>query len=126
MYLTCREPYRVHPFEDGCKLLLPFPLGANRFARTSDEALIGEDIWDDGEDVRGRLQPNSTDLYQLGYNFFIARHDVQLKHVLWNWAEKVEEGKWEVDHEGVVGGMDKWNEADTEEHWIDYQLPLTW
>ncbi|KAH5158348.1 hypothetical protein HBI24_069250 [Parastagonospora nodorum] len=126
MYLTCREPYGVHPFEDGCKLLLSYTLGANGFARTSDEALIGEDIWDDGEDVRGQLQPNSTDLYQLGYNFFVARHDVPLKHVLWKWVEMVNEGKWEVNNEGVVGGMDKWKEADTEEHWMDYQLPLTW
>jgi len=53
-------------------------------------------------------------------------HNVQLKYVLWRWAEMVEEGKWEVDADGVIGGMEKWKEADTEEHWQDYQLPMSW
>jgi hypothetical protein len=38
----------------------------------------------------------------------------------------VESGKWEVDQDGVAGGMEKWREADTEEHWQDYQLPCSW
>jgi hypothetical protein len=38
----------------------------------------------------------------------------------------IEDGKWEVDADGVVGGIEKWEEADTEEHRTDYQLPMSW
>jgi hypothetical protein len=126
LYLTETEPHRAHPFEDGCKLILPFPLGANEFARTSDGALIGENVRSRGENAAPQVEPKSTELYQLGFNHFIAAHDVQLKYVLWKWVEMVEEGKWEVDADGVVGGIEKWREADTEEHWSDYQLPMSW
>jgi hypothetical protein len=126
LYLTETEPHWTHPFEDGCKLVLPFLLGANEFARTSDDALIGEDVRNRGEHAALNVEPRSTELYQLGYNHIIASHDVQLKYVLWKWVEMVEEGKWEVDADGVVGGIEKWKEADTEEHWSDYQLPMTW
>lgn len=53
-------------------------------------------------------------------------HEVQLKRVLWRWVEMVEDGKWKVGADGVIGGMEKWKEADTEEHWRDYQLPMSW
>lgn len=59
------------------------------------------------------------DLYQLGYNHFIKSHDVQINHVLRRWAEMVEEDRWKVDAEGVLGGMDMWKEADTENAWRD-------
>jgi hypothetical protein len=126
LYLTETDPYRMHPFEDGCKLILPYTLGANAFARTSDGALVGEDVQHEGEDGTAHVQPISTQLYQLGFNHFIAKHDVQLKHVLSRWVEMIEDGKWEVDADGVVGGIEKWKEADTEEHWMDYQLPMGW
>jgi hypothetical protein len=126
LYLTETEPCRALPFEDGCRLALPFLLGANAFARTGDDALIGEDVRRAGDDAAAYVEPRSTELYQLGFNPLIAAHDMQLKHVLWNWVAMVEEGKWEVDADGVVGGIEKWREADTEEHWSDYQLPMTW
>jgi hypothetical protein len=44
LYLTETNPHGTHPFEDGCKLILPFTLGSNAFARTSDGALIGEHV----------------------------------------------------------------------------------
>lgn len=126
LYLTESEPHSTHPFEDGCKLILPFPLGANAFARTSDGALIGENVRSAGINTAAEVEPRSTELYQLGFNHFIAAHDVQLKHVLWKWVELIEEKKWEVNAEGVVGGVEKWREADTEENWSDYQLPMSW
>ncbi|KAF2872889.1 hypothetical protein BDV95DRAFT_627726 [Massariosphaeria phaeospora] len=92
LYLTETEPHRTHPFEDACKLVLPFPLGANAFARTSDGALVGESVRGAGENAAAKIEPRSTELYQLGFNHFIAAHDVQLKHVLWKWVEMVEEG----------------------------------
>lgn len=126
LYLTETSPHDTHPFEDGCKLVLPFTLGSNAFARTSDGAIIGELVRSAGENAAADIEPQSADLYQLGFNHFIAAHDVQLKYVLGRWLEMVEEGKWEVDEYGVVGGVEKWREADTEEHWVDYQLPMSW
>jgi hypothetical protein len=126
LYLTETEPHLAHPFEDGCKVILPYTLGANEMACTSDGAVIGEYLGSRGIDANLEVEPRSTELYQLGFNHFIANHDVQLKHVLVRWAEMVEEGKWKVDAEGVVGGIEKWKEADTEEHWAEYQLPMWW
>lgn len=126
LYLTETNPHSTHPFEDGCKLILPFTLGSNAFARTSDGALIGEHVQRAGEDAAAEIEPKSAELYQLGFNHFIAPHDVQFKYMLWKWLEMIEEGKWEVDEHGVVGGVEKWKEADTGEHWSDYQLPMSW
>lgn len=128
LYLTETDPHGPHPFEDGCKLILPYTLGSNAFARTSDGAVIGEDVSSKGEDATagGGIEPSSSELYQLGYNHFIARHDVQLKYVLGKWVEMVEEGRWEVDGRGVVGGVERWREGDCEEGWGEYQLPMSW
>ncbi|KAL7935631.1 hypothetical protein V8C35DRAFT_297840 [Trichoderma chlorosporum] len=124
VYLTETDPYGTHPFEDGCKLILPYAIGGNGWARTSDGALFGENKHAKGPTASP--VPRSTQLYQQGFNHFIHTHDVQLKHVLWHWVDMVEKGKWLVDTDGVAGGIEKWREADTEEHWQDYQLPLSW
>ncbi|KAF1817963.1 uncharacterized protein K489DRAFT_385356 [Dissoconium aciculare CBS 342.82] len=124
LYLTEIHPHSESPFEDGCKLILPFPIGENGWARTSDGAVFGEE-----KKRRGEVAvpyPTSTELFQLGYNHFIKRHDVQLKDVLWRWVELVESGEWGVDEDGVKGNIEKWREADTEDHWRDYQLPMDW
>lgn len=126
LYLTESKPYGTHPFEDGSKLILPFTLGSNAYARTSDGALIGENVRRAGENAAAEIEPKSTELYQLGFNHFIAAHDVQLRYVLWKCLEMVEEGKWQVDEDGVVGGVEKWREADTEANRSDYQLPMSW
>jgi hypothetical protein len=51
---------------------------------------------------------------------------VQIDKVLNNWADRVERGDWEVDEDGVVGGIDKFREADTEAHWQKYWIPPSW
>ncbi|RFU29628.1 hypothetical protein B7463_g6712, partial [Scytalidium lignicola] len=124
VYLTETDPDGAHPFEDGCKLILPYAIGDNGWARTSDGALFGDNMHAKGPTASP--VPRSTQLYQQGFNHFIKTHDVQLKHVLWHWAEMVEEGKWAVDVDGVAGGVEKWREADAEDHWQDYQLPMSW
>lgn len=124
LYLTETDPHGAHPFEDGCKLILPYAIGENGWARTSDGALFGENTHAQGPTASP--VPRSTELYQLGFNHFIEMHDVQLKHVLSHWADMVEQGKWAVDADGVAGGIEKWREADTEDHWQDYQLPMSW
>lgn len=126
LYLTETNPHSTHPFEDGSKFFLPFTLGSNAFARTSDGALIGEDVRRAGDDGAIDIELKSTELYQLGLNHFIASHDAQLRYVLERWAEMVEEGKWQIDQNGVVGSIEKWGEADTEANWSDYQLPMSW
>jgi hypothetical protein len=40
-----------------------------------------------------------------------------------SWTERVEMGDWQVGEDGVVGGIDKFKEADTEEHWREYYIP---
>jgi hypothetical protein len=35
----------------------------------------------------------------------------------------VEGGIWKVDENGVVGDMETWKEADTEEGWEKYVIP---
>jgi len=126
LYLTESDIHGAHPFEDGVKLVLPFTLGSNAFSRTSDGALVGENIRSAGEISEAEIEPSSTELYQLGFNHFIAAHNVQLRYVLWKWVEMVEGGKWQVDKDGIVSGIEKWGEADTEANWSDYQLPMSW
>ncbi|KAK5108999.1 hypothetical protein LTR62_007633 [Meristemomyces frigidus] len=125
LYLTESEPLASLPFEDGCKLFLPDPIGSNGYARTSDNVQFGEDTISDSPTPVTRLVPRSTQVYQLGFNHYIEMHDVQLRRVLWRWVEMVSSGKWAVDADGVVGGMEKWRDADSAEHWPDYQLPIT-
>jgi hypothetical protein len=124
LYLTESNPYSWNPYEDGCKLLLPFAIGGHGWARTSDGALFGEDPYEEGETAEPF--PTSAQLFQSGFNHFTRNHDVQLRHVLWRWVDLVETGVWQVDGDGVQGGIEKWREADTEEHWEDYQLPMDW
>jgi hypothetical protein len=124
LYLTDIRPHGDSPFEDGCKLILPYPIGENGWARTSDGAVFGEANMSSGEVAVP--SPTSTELFQLGYNHFIKGHDVQLKDVLWRWVELVESGKWEVDENGVKDNIEKWREADTEDCWQEYQLPMDW
>jgi hypothetical protein len=35
----------------------------------------------------------------------------------------VERGDWQIDENGVAGGMDVWREADSEEKWEAYVIP---
>lgn len=109
-----------HVFEDAVTLYLPFEIGGNGFARRTDDSLIGE-----GQDSKGIIahgSPKKDELYQPGYNHFITAHGPQLGDVLNNWVSLVGTGEWQVDREGVMGGMDKWKDADTEENFYKYQL----
>jgi len=126
LYLTETKPHGPHPFENGCKLLLPYPIGGNRLAVKSDGSLIGEQVEHHGSLESTENAPRSGELFQQGYNHFIDAHDVQLQHILWRWVELVEAGQWEVNADGVVGGIEKWQEADVEGHWEDYVLPMRW
>ncbi|KAL3443754.1 hypothetical protein BJX65DRAFT_194457 [Aspergillus insuetus] len=63
----------------------------------------------------------------MGYpNGWTGYHDVRIDKVLENWAEMVESEAWEIDVNGVVGEIEKFMDADTEEHWEKYVLIHSW
>jgi hypothetical protein len=41
-------------------------------------------------------------------------------------TDLIEAGLWEIDSSGVKGGIQKWQEADTEKRWEHYQMPMSW
>ncbi|KAF3392682.1 hypothetical protein F1880_008855 [Penicillium rolfsii] len=109
-------------FGNSCRLLLPFNIGARHHARYSNGQQLQEDTpWDESP------EETADELYQPGsYSGFLEMHEVQVHKVLLNWAERVEAGDWEVNADGVAGGIENFEEADTLESWRKYQIPLTW
>jgi hypothetical protein len=111
-----------HEFEDGCRLFLPFEIGAVGFARLTDDTLVGENL----ESGQARPCGRSNELYQTGYNHYIPSHEPQLGDILNLWQSLVQAGLWEVGEEGVVGGIEKFKEADTDDGFYKYQLNVKW
>lgn len=124
LYLTDSDR-ETAAFEDGVRLVLPFGIGARGWARTADGARFGEKKSADGVG-RGGSKDTYSDLYQLGYVPFIESHETRLVQVFQAWLRHIETGSWEVGGDGVLGSIDKWREADTEEHWGEYMVPLSW
>lgn len=112
-------------FEDGVRLVLPFGIGSKGWARTADGARFGENKEDRTPDRAGARDVHDQ-IYQLGYVPFVESHEVRLVQVLRAWLRHVESGSWDVGEDGVLGGMGKWREADTEERWEDYVVPTSW
>lgn len=110
-------------FGNQCRLLLPFGIGARGYARSSNGIQLGHHTSD------RILEDVSSELYQAYYfSGFLPTQwrAVQLHKVLLNWAGRVEMGDWEVNKDGVAGGIENFTEADTPEHWKKYQVPLSW
>lgn len=132
--LTCLDlpaGFYIHPVVDepplcygnACHLALPFNIGEKGHARKSNGEPFGRDSLDHEPEPRNE----HTGLYQPGLtDGFAECHDVQIDKVLRNWAERVERGDWDVDRDGVVGGIEKFREADTAEHWDKYWIPPSW
>ena len=112
LFLDACELNGPCPFEDGCRLVLPFPLGQNGFARTADGAPLSDGV-NDGH----------AELYQIGYNPFILDHPSQMLAVLLQFKGHVRDGLWNVDADGVEGNADVFRQADTDMD-ITYRLPL--
>ncbi|KAH6684234.1 hypothetical protein B0J14DRAFT_572439 [Halenospora varia] len=100
--------------EEGFRFILPYGIGKNEFVRTSDGGRLNDE--------------NFKDLYQhgakaLGGDWTRAQRLVRL---LDNWTRMINDGKWEVGEDGVLGGIEKFRDADTAENWRDYWLEPDW
>lgn len=81
-----------------------------------------------GDNIENRLEVNAkdtfADLYWPGYQPFRETGEHRIVRVLESWLGMVERGDWKIDQAGVAGGIDAWKEADTEEGWEKYMIPL--
>lgn len=112
LYIEEIDENRADDFGNMSRLILPFDIGSEGYARDSTGRQIGS---------------NAHDLYQArSVNGLLGLHGVQLHKVLSNWAERVERDDWDVDENGVAGGIEKFKDADTLDHWEKYQIPLSW
>jgi hypothetical protein len=101
LYLDGCEREGVSPFEDGSRLVLPYPIGENGFAKTSDGARIHQ--------VHG-----SSELYQSGWNPFILQHKIQLRAILQRFHAYVCTGVWSVGEDGITDPIERFQQADTD------------
>ena len=111
LYLEpCDTFHDAAPWEDGVALILPYNVGGHdNWARMADQKPLPE---------------RNDSLYQIGWNPFIARHPPQLLSILVLRYENLQSGKWDVDQDGVKGGMEKYREANLEEHCMEYVLEI--
>lgn len=101
------------PVEDGCRLTLPYPLGANGFAiRANGSAL----------NAYPNAIPGRFELYHIGTNPFMPCCPTQLYRVLAAFAEYVRSGLWKVGAQGVDELDAVFKNADTEYGSDDYAL----
>ena len=98
--------------DDICESILPFSTDGNRYARRTDAALYGHD----------RPKDSFEDLYNLGFHAFKTTDEQNLASVLGNWFGMVERENWTIDENGIVGGIEIWEETDTKEHWERYVI----
>ncbi|KAK7949397.1 uncharacterized protein PG986_010283 [Apiospora aurea] len=124
LYFTRTDQGGQNVFEDGVQLVLPFGIGGRGYARTADGARFGENLEAKQDQPEGH--DSHHELFQLGYSPFVASHEVRLVQVLRVWVGLVESGAWKVGPEGVLGGTEKWREADTWWHWKKYVVPMSW
>lgn len=109
-------PTRRRRLEDGISFVLPYAIGGKGYARRGDGVNFA------GE-KDGRGEDSYTELYQPGRRPLEDFQAESLAGVLKSWLGMVERGDWGVDENGVVGDMDTWKEADTEEGWRKYVIP---
>jgi hypothetical protein len=112
LYTESVDRKLVDTAENGFRLLLPYVVGANGFARKSD----------------GQRFQSHAELYQHGYYVFGGeRYRAQrLVRLFEKWVEMVESGHWAIDEHGVMGGIDKFKEADREGTWQHYWIESSW
>ncbi|KUJ09811.1 uncharacterized protein LY89DRAFT_657341 [Mollisia scopiformis] len=99
--------------EEGFRLILPYSIAEHGFARKRTGHLIEQN-------GNGGFE----DLYQHGFKPFGGdwSRAQRLVRLFDNWTGMVEKGLWEVGPDGVMGGIEKFKEADSEEGWRNYWI----
>ncbi|KAL2858531.1 hypothetical protein BJY01DRAFT_241860 [Aspergillus pseudoustus] len=122
-YIEDIRPGGDYHFANEFCLELPFRVGVNGFAKQSSGQPLGVNIMEWDPKPKGARH----ELYQSGFpTGFTDIRGVQIHKVLENWAGMIERGDWIVGGDGVEGGIRKFKEADTEEHWEKYTVPHLW
>lgn len=101
LYLEQSGFHQNFPVEDGCRLALPYPVGANGLALRSDGTPLNP-------------ENGAFELYQLGRHPYVPCHGTQLYMVLDGFARSVAEGLWKVGADGVDEPDTIFQDADTE------------
>jgi hypothetical protein len=98
--------------EASARLVLPFRLGNNNYARKSDTSRFH----------------NAVDLYQPGFNAFSGNWStcVRLVRIFESWKNNIESGEWQVGPDGVMDDIARFKDADTEQGWGNYYLTPDW
>ncbi|KAL2802827.1 hypothetical protein BJX63DRAFT_437510 [Aspergillus granulosus] len=123
VYIEDVRPGGNYHFANEFRLELPFRVGANGFAKQSSGQPLGVNIMEWNPRPKGTRR----ELYQSGFpTGFTDIRGVQIHKVLENWAGMMEKGDWVVGGDGVEGGIRKFKEADTEEHWEKHTVPHSW
>lgn len=104
---------------DAVRLILPSPIGENGWVREGNEEETSEESRAKGVPTE-RAQTDA--LYQYGWCPFLPCHLPTLSVILSNWKKLIEDGEWQVGPDGVEGGIEKFMEADTEEHCLSYRI----
>jgi len=103
LYLEACDIEQDFPVEDGCRLALPYSVGANGIAIRADGSALS------GTHVRGEFE-----LYQIGQNPCMPCKPTQLHLVLAAFADHVQSGLWKVGTQGVDELDMVFQDADTE------------
>ena len=109
-------PTNHRSMEDGISFVLPYAIGGKGFARRGDGTDFADEMDGPGKD-------SFTELYQPGRRALEEFQAQSLAGVLESWLGMVGRGDWKVDENGVVGDVETWREADTEEGWRKYVVP---
>ena len=109
-------PTNHRSLEDGISFVLPYAIGGKGCAKRDDGTNFADEKDGPGID-------SYTELYQPGRRALEDFQAQSLAGVLESWLGMVERGDWKVDENGVVGDVETWREADTEEGWRKYVVP---
>ena len=97
------------PFEDSCRMVLPYDIGGKGHAKKSD----------------GRSVSGNHELYQMGLNPFMPQHSPQLLTVLAHFAGCVKSDMWVVGPDGVDERAEWFKLADTDmAQWADTETEI--
>lgn len=102
LYLDGCDRKGPSPFEDGSRLVLPYAIGGNGFAKTCDGAGIDYRVGD-------------SELYQIGWSPFLLQHAVPLRLILTRFHDYVVTSVWSVGEDGVTDPIELFQHADASE-----------